>query len=489
MIRTQNNFFRRILQRQFSLSKFPSEPAGPNMITSSFPGPKAKAYIESLSEITDSQHGLLVQDINNSKGNYVADIDGNILLDVFNNIASTAIGYNHPHLIETAMSAEMANHLVNRSALGAQPISNLKEVIERAFMDIKPKGMECVYTQMCGTCAVESAFKLAFMYYQNLKRKKEGVENFTNEELESCMCNQSPGSPDLAILSFTRGFHGRLLGALSATRSKQIHKLDIPAFDWPKAPSPTYKFPLRENVEYNRKQDNLCLQETADILDSGTWEVAGAILEPIQSEGGDNMISAYFAKNLQKLLKERNIAFIVDEVQTGYMATGKMWALEHWNLPSPPDFVTVSKKMMQGAVYTHKKFIPKLPYRHYNTWMGDMARMSMLAAQNEVLTKENLEKNVTASGEVLMNGFQALNERFPDLFMKPRGLGTFLAFDVAEDPLKRNELIQRMKEKGVYIGMCGDYSVRLRPSLYFLPEHAKILLDVLGSVLEDMNKK
>ena len=198
------------------------------------------------------------------------------------------------------------------------------------------------------------------------------------------------------------------------------------------------------------------------------------------------MISAYFAQNLQKILQKRGIAFIVDEVQTGYLATGKMWGLDHWNLPTPPDFVTVSKKMMQGAVYTHKKFIPTLPYRHYNTWFGDMARMSMLAAQNEVVQKENLAKNVEASGEVLMNGFQALAKRFPNLFRRPRGLGTFLAFDVAEDTGKRNQLIQRMKEKGVYVGMCGDYSVRLRPSLYFLPEHAQIFLETLGSVLEEM---
>ena len=481
MLRAQT--LRRFLRHQMSLSKFPGEPSGPSMKTDSVPGPKSQEYIKSLSEVTDAQHGMVVQDLENSKGNYLADIDGNMMLDVFNNIASTAIGYNHPDLLKTAMSPEVASHMVNRSALGAQPVKTYKESIEKAFMDIKPPGMDTVFTQMCGTCANESAFKLAFMHYQLQKR---GHTNFSAEELDTCMCNSLPGSPDLAIMSFSKAFHGRLLGALSATRSKAIHKLDIPAFDWPKAPSPVYKYPLGQNEEYNKTQDDLCLKEIDEILDSGRWEVAAAIIEPIQAEGGDNMISGYFARHLQSTLKKRGISLIIDEVQTGYMATGKMWAYEHWNLEFPPDFVTVSKKMMLGAIYTQKKFSPTLAYRHYNTWMGDMARMSMLGTQNMVLKRDDLQKNVLASGEVLKDGLDGLAQKYPSLLQSPRGFGTFLAFDVAEDAGKRNQLIQKMKENGVFIGACGDYTVRLRPSLYFLPEHAWIFLEKLEVVLKQM---
>ena len=77
----------------------------------------------------------------------------------------------------------------------------------------------------------------------------------TQEELETTMLNIAPGSPNLAVLSFKSGFHGRLLGALSATRTNPLHKLDITAFDWPAAEPPRYKYPLEENVEYNRNQD------------------------------------------------------------------------------------------------------------------------------------------------------------------------------------------------------------------------------------------
>jgi len=65
------------------------------------------------------------------------------------------------------------------------------------------------------------------------------------------MCNAAPGSPNFAILSFKSGFHGRLLGALSTSRTKALHKVDIPAFDWPAAEPPRYKYPLEENVDYN----------------------------------------------------------------------------------------------------------------------------------------------------------------------------------------------------------------------------------------------
>ena len=77
----------------------------------------------------------------------------------------------------------------------------------------------------------------------------------SQEDLETTMDNLPPGSPNFSILPFKSGFHGRLLGALSATRTNPLHKLDIPAFDWPAAEPPRYKYPLAENAEYNRNQD------------------------------------------------------------------------------------------------------------------------------------------------------------------------------------------------------------------------------------------
>lgn len=106
----------------------------------------------------------------------------------------------------------------------------------QVLMSIAPKGMHHVTTMMCGSCSNENAFKNAFMWHA--RRRRGGNDNWTERELQSCMRNESPGCPDSVILSFEGSFHGRTLGSLSATRSKPIHKLDVPAFNWPVAPFP-----------------------------------------------------------------------------------------------------------------------------------------------------------------------------------------------------------------------------------------------------------
>jgi 4-aminobutyrate aminotransferase / (S)-3-amino-2-methylpropionate transaminase len=102
---------------------------------------------------------------------------------------------------------------------------------------VAPKGLNQITTMACGSCANENAYKAIFMWY----RQKQRMGDFSPEELSSCMINQAPGSPDLSILSFHGAFHGRTMGVLSTTHSKAIHKLDVPAFDWPIASFPIYK--------------------------------------------------------------------------------------------------------------------------------------------------------------------------------------------------------------------------------------------------------
>lgn len=153
-------------------------------------------------------------------------------------------------------------------------------------MAVAPQGMDNVFTVMCGSCANENAFKTAFMYKA---AKRRGDRDFNLQEINSCMKNEAPGSPDdMSILSFNQGFHGRLFGSLTATASKAIHKLDIPAFDWPKATFPQLKYPLSEHVEHNNKVEAAALKEVEDLITKTKKPVAAVVIEPIQSEGGDN---------------------------------------------------------------------------------------------------------------------------------------------------------------------------------------------------------
>lgn len=148
------------------------------------------------------------------------------------------------------------------------------------------------------------------------KQRGEGVE-WTEEEIKSCLNNAKPGSPDLAVLSFARSFHGRGFGSLSCTRSKAVHKLDIPSFNWPQADFPSLKYPLEKHVEENKAEEQRCLAAVEELITSWHCPVAALIVEPIQSEGGDNHASPAFFQGLRDLTKKHGVVFIVDEVQTG----------------------------------------------------------------------------------------------------------------------------------------------------------------------------
>nr|MBE5725121.1 putative4-aminobutyrate aminotransferase, mitochondrial-like [Cucujiformia] len=221
-------------------------------------------------------------------------------------------------------------------------------------------------------CSNENAYKAIFMKY--MKDRRGGKAYFTEEEEASCMLNSPPGSPELSLLSFHGAFHGRTFGALSTTHSKAIHKIDVPAFDWPVAHFPKYKYPLDQHTLENEDEDKKCLAEVEDLIEKYKRKgkpVAGIIIEPIQSEGGDNEASPEFFRQLQKIAINNGASFLIDEVQTGCGATGKMWCHEHFNLKTPPDIVTFSKKMLIGGYFHTEEMRPLQPYRVFNTWMGD----------------------------------------------------------------------------------------------------------------------
>jgi 4-aminobutyrate aminotransferase / (S)-3-amino-2-methylpropionate transaminase len=446
-------------------------------ITTAGPGPKSEALRARHQRFQDARTVHLYQDSRKSLGNFLVDVDGNVLLDVYGHIAAVPIGYNHPALMDAWKSGAFDWAAGFRPALGIMPPPEWVEIVEKIGA-VAPAGLPRLVTVTTGSEAVENAFKAAFIAFM---RRRRGGASWSEDDARLCMTNAQPGVNSLKILSFEGGFHGRSLGALSATRSKAIHKLDVPAFAWPVVPFPAAKFPLNENVHENSQLEAACLQAVGEALDADP-DIAALIVEPIQGEGGDRHASPAFFRALRELLSARGVYFIVDEVQTGAGATGTFWAHEAWGLSDPPDFVTFSKKMQIGGFFYREEHAVPETYRIFNTYLGDPLRGAQLAVILDVIAKDGLVAHTKRTGDKLLAGLLELQSRYSDVLSQARGVGTHCAIDV-KDTATRDAIIGRVRQKGLEAGGSGDRSIRFRPPLVFGSRHVSLALELLDAAV------
>ncbi len=450
----------------------PDEPTHA-VVRTAVPGPASEALRARHGRYQDARTVHVYQDARKSRGNYLVDVDGNVLLDVYTHIACVPLGYNHPDLLKSWHDGRFDWAAGFRPALGVAPPPEYVDLVEHTLMRIAPAGMSHVVTVTTGTEAVENALKAAFIAFM---RRRRGGAPPTPEDLAACLLNRQAGTAALKVVSFEGGFHGRTLGSLSATRSKPVHKLDFPAFDWPVVPFPASRFPLDAHADTNREAEARSLEAVEAALRAG--DVAALIVEPIQGEGGDRHASADFFRALRRLTSEHGCAFIVDEVQTGGGATGRWWAHEAWGLAEPPDLVTFSKKMQIGGYYCREVFHPAEPYRIFNTFLGDPLRTAQLGVVVEVVERDGLLDRVQRSGARLLAGLHGLTARHPEVFSAPRGVGTFAAIDVC-DASTRDRVLFAARQIGLEAGGSGDRSIRFRPALVLADRHVDECLDLL----------
>lgn len=465
---------------------FPDEYPHAHIETTEIPGPKSKALMKRLGAIQNSAAVNFFADYEASRGNYLVDVDGNRYLDIYGQIASLPLGYNHPGIVGAMSDPKNLAMLAQRPCLGIFPPADWVDRIQNTLAKVAPKGLVDINTLMCGSCSNENAYKAVFIWHQT---KQRGGKPPSARDLETSMEHKVPGTPNLSILSFRGGFHGRLLGCMSTTHSKAIHKVDIPAFDWPVASFPKLRYPLEAHQAANEAEEARCLDEVERLLQSQKdAQIAGMVVEPIQAEGGDNYASPAFFRGLRALAEQHGVAFIVDEVQTGGGSTGKFWAHEHWELDNPPDIVTFSKKLQTGGYFAKEEFRLVEGFRIFNTWMGDPSKMISLQAFLEAVEKDKLLENTAITGKFLKDGLKGLEEKFPALISNVRGQGTYLAMDFPSEAL-RNKFIGVLKTLGVAAGGCGTKAIRFRPSLVFQPKHAAECLEKMEQACKIVMEK
>lgn len=420
-------------------------------------------------KIIDNRNISLFSNLNMSSGCFLYDSTGKKYLDMYGNIGSLPVGYNHHKLKNMDLNhPDIKKLIIHRPALGVNPPTEWEKQVETLYKNYSPDGLDFMYMGCgCGSGANENAFKAAFIKFSRENFADHSIE----KRLESSLENKEPGSPNLSILSFDKGFHGRTLGCLSTTRSNPWHKINIPAFKWPVAPFPQLRYPLQENDFLNVLEEERCLEETRNILQTNKT-IAGMIIEPVQAEGGDRHASSYYFQELRKMASEENITFIADEVQTGVGSTGKMWAHEYWDIT--PDIMTFSKKMQVAGYFCKSEYKTDSPFQTFNTWMGDPFKIILSNQIYNIIQEEKLLQNSIDIGNYIMKGLFDIQNKTGRIY-NIRGKGLFIAFDY-----KMSHSIFNLKDiliqNGINIGTCGKNSIRLRPPLTITKENADFFL-------------
>jgi L-lysine 6-transaminase len=196
-------------------------------------------------------------------------------------------------------------------------------------------------------------------------------------------------------------------------------------------------------------------------------EIAALIIEPIQSEGGDNHFRPEFLQALRGLADENDFLFIVDEVQTGMGATGTMWAVDQMGVK--PDIIVFGKKAQACGIIAGPR-IDEVPdnvfvvsSRINSTWGGNLTDMVRGQRYLEIIAEDNLVENAGEMGKKLLEGLSAL-ARNSDLIKNVRGRGTLVAFDLP-DGRSRDIFRGLLLENGLVALKCGERTIRFRPPL------------------------
>ncbi len=445
-------------------NSFPKEKNdfSPSIVTE-LPGPRARKVLEKDKEfVSPSYTRVYPLVVKRAKGVWVEDVDSNLFLDFNSGIAVCNTGHCHPRVVEAIQ--RQAEQLIHMS--GSDFYYEAQSSLAARLAEITPGSKEKkVFFGNSGAEAIEAALKLARYH--------------TRRPL---------------VLAFLGAFHGRTMGALSLTASKSIFEKGFS----PLLPGVTHvPYPYCYRCPYHHQEYPGCSVACVDWIREDLFkrsipgeEVAAIFVEPIQGEGGYVVPPLEFHQKLFNLAREFGILLVADEVQSGMGRTGKMMAIEHWNVV--PDIFALAKGiasgMPLGAMVSQSGVMTWVRGSHASTFGGNP--ISCQAALTTIdLLEEGLMENAARMGGYLLTGLKGLQKRFPVLG-DVRGKGLMIGIEIVKDPVtkekgveERNRIVQACFEKGLLILGCGENVIRLSPPLIITRREADLALTILEEVL------
>jgi acetylornithine/LysW-gamma-L-lysine aminotransferase len=359
------------------------------------------------------------------KGALVWDNNGKEYIDCTAGHGVASIGHANDELV-AAISTQAANLITCTGSFYNEQRAQLMQKL----IEISPDGLEKVFLCNSGTESVEAALKFA--------RISSGRTDF---------------------ICAMRGFHGRTLGALSATHNPKYREDFQPLV-------PGFHF-----VPYNNYEK---------ILENVTDSTAAILLEVIQGEGGVHPADSEYLKQVQSLCRRKDIILIMDEVQTGFGRTGKLFACEHSDLQ--PDLLCLSKAIGGGfpigAVLCSSRIDVPLG-KHGTTFGGNPLACAAALASINFMLNNNLPKQAREKGAYFVKKFPA------DKLIRVREvrqMGLMIGIELKE---KSQPYITKLQEMGILVIPAGATVIRLLPPLIIAYEQLDLVIARITEVLSE----
>ena len=398
------------------------------------------------------------------QGAVVEDVDGNVFLDCAAGIAVTGTGHSHPDVVKAIVGQAQKFLHMSGTDFYYEPQVQLAEELAKIVPLSGTRGEARSFFGNSGTEAVEAAIKLA----------RYASKRFN-------------------VIAFLGSFHGRTLGALSATSSKAIQRTGfgpmMPGVYH--APFATcYRCPVGLRPESCQAECLGFLEDQILVHLVAPEEVAAVIVEPIQGEGGYLVPAPAFHQRLRALTRQHGIMLIVDEVQTGMGRTGKMFASEHFGLEA--DILALAKGiasgMPLGVCIAPAAIMSWPPGAHASTFGGNPVSTAAALATLKLL-KDGIIDNAAAVGAHMMSRLRGLMDKHA-LIGDVRGKGLMIGVELVRDrqtkeraTAERARLVQEMFKRGVLILGAGRNAVRFAPPLVLTKDQADTVVDLFDESL------